>query len=81
MLDAWLPGLLACLGPRVFALSGGIRKQDGAAKPLETWTPVLLHPGQGRTLPAEGFTLNCCRKGPLGSEVSVHDWLRLLLSQ
>lgn len=27
ILDAWLPGLIACLGPRVFALIGDIRKR------------------------------------------------------
>lgn len=80
MLDAWLPGLFARFTPDVFALSGEIWAEDNDGPPQNRPSPVLLHSKKSRPLQSEGFTLECCRRGRLGSRLSVRHWLLLLLA-
>lgn len=80
ILDAWLPGLLAVFGPDVFALSGDIRDQNGSVEVLDPSTPLLLHSRRSRALQGKGFTLDRCRKGGLGVDLSLRHCLLLLLA-
>ncbi|MFP4069761.1 MAG: hypothetical protein ACLFVC_06225 [Opitutales bacterium] len=80
MLDAWLTGLVAQFQPDVFALSGNLwlRGEGGSEHPAST--PVLLHSSHSRARQTSGFTIDACRRGRLGRELSLRHWLLLLLA-
>ncbi len=78
LLDAWLPGVLARLKPGVFALSGEVWNGNGES--ADRSTPVLLHSEQSKASQTEGFNHRDCRRGSLGTNLSLSRWLLLLLA-
>ncbi|MFO8027324.1 MAG: hypothetical protein R6U56_06650 [Opitutales bacterium] len=76
MVDAWLPGLLGRFQPEVFALSGdldAVLSQDASIL-------AMIHSPWVEARPAEGLSPSACRKGRLGDQLDLRQWLLLLMA-
>lgn len=76
MVDAWLPGLLGRFQPEVFALSGDL----DAVLSRDASIPAMIHSPRVEAHPAEGFSPSACRKGRLGEQLDLRQWLLLLMA-